>query len=67
MFESRGVKRVREQDNDPMLDRHGNPASSKLFVNKLPPNVFDNEINELFAKYDGFISVQLGNKELMPV
>ncbi len=67
MFESRGVKRGREQDNDPMLDRHGHPATSKLFVNKLPYNIHEHEVNELFSKYDGFVSTQLGHKQLMPV
>jgi len=67
MFEqSRGVKRGREQDNDPMLDRHGNSASPKLFVNKLPTNIKEEEIVDLFSKYDGFVNVQLGNKVLLP-
>jgi hypothetical protein len=68
MFEqSRGVKRGREQDSDPMLDRHGNAATPKLFVNKLPHNIKEDEISALFSKLDGFVSVQLGNKVLMAV
>jgi len=68
MFEqSRGVKRGRSQDSDPMLDRHGNAASTKLFVNKLPHNIKEQEINDLFGKLDGFVSIQLGNKVLMAV
>ena len=68
MFEqTRGVKRGREQDSDPTLDRHGNAATPKLFINKLPHNITEQEISDLFVKLDGFISVQLGNKILMAV
>lgn len=67
MFEqNRGVKRVREQDSEPMIDRHGNSATPKLFVNRLPHNITEPEVSSLFNKYDGFASTQLGNKVLMP-
>jgi len=60
----RGVKRVRDQDSDPILDRHGNPSSARLFVDRLPYDITEREISELFNKYEGFTNIQMGNKAL---
>lgn len=65
--ENRGVKRVRDQDSDPVLDRHGNPASTKLFVDKLPRNITEEEVRDVFSVYEGFVSILLGHKALKAV
>jgi hypothetical protein len=64
---SRGTKRTREyNDLDPNFDRHGHPASSKLFLDKLPSSIKEETVRNIF-KHFAFVSIQLGNKELKQV
>jgi hypothetical protein len=65
----RGTKRTREyNDLDPNFDRHGHPASNKLFLDKLPSSIKEETIQNMFQHFGTtLVSIQLGNKELKQV
>jgi RNA recognition motif-containing protein len=65
----RGTKRMREyNDLDPNFDRHGHPATNKLFLDKLPTSVREETVRNMFKHFTkALVSIQLGNKELKQV
>ncbi|GBG74806.1 hypothetical protein CBR_g19317 [Chara braunii] len=60
----RSRKDLDAEDMFGQYDRHGNPVSKTLFIDRLPHDITEEEIEKLFKRFHGLSAVKLGRKEL---